>query len=426
MKVKRPSAFLYFIAYTLVYPLLKIFFRLEVDRSELDLPKGAYVVLANHYTMIDFLFALLPLYPHRLNTVVARKYFNIRILHKILPIGGCIPKSMFDPDLQSIIGIKTVLKRGGRLLLFPEGRCSSSNTYMGMHKSTGKMIKKFGVPIISCHIEGAENCIAHWRKGIRFGRVRVTFKNLFSVDDVKSLSVDDINAAIDTRLSGIEGLSEPKKPLQTFSSRRLAEGLQLVLFYCPKCKAEFTMSSKGNTIFCTECGNAATIDRKSKLTPTPDSVTPTEISLWFRDQARHIMQSLSEDMEPIFEKVTVRTASPKPGGGMVKSGHGTMRTDPKGWHFDGILLGEQINLFFPVESVPAMSYGHNDNYQIYCGGKHYMFMPEDPTKCIKYVVTAECLHWKFSSNPLLTPGINSGFVPLAPHSELTKEGEQID
>ena len=412
MRVKRPNAFLYFIAYIFVYPFLKIFFKLEVDRSDFEMPKGAYIVLANHYTMIDFLFVLLPLYPRRLNTVVARKYFNLPLLHKILPAGGCIPKSMFDPDLQSVIGIKTVLKRGDGLLLFPEGRCSSSNTYMGIHKATGKMIKKFGVPIISCHVEGGENCVSHWRKGFRFGRVRCTFKNLFSTDDVKSLSVDEINSAIDARLSGAEGLTPPKKTLQAFHSRRLAEGLHLVLFYCPKCKTEFSMSSKGNSIFCTACGNTAIINRESKLSPTPGSITESEISLWFRDQARHIMQSLSEDMEPIVEKVTVRTASPKPGGGMVESGHGTMRTDPKGWHFDGIISDQQVSLFFPVESVPAMSYGHNDNYQIYCGGEHFMFIPEDPKQCIKYAVLAECLHWKFSSNILLTPGVNSGFVPI--------------
>jgi len=411
MKVKRPNGFLYFIAYILVYPVLKICFRLKVDRSDFDLPNGAHILVANHNTMFDFLFAMLPLYPHRLNTVVSRKYFNVRVLHKILPIGGGIPKNMFEPDLQSIIGIKTVLNRGDGLLLFPEGRCTSSGAYMGIHKSTGKMIKKFDVPVLSCYIEGAEKCISHWRNGFRFGRVRVTFKNLLSTDDIKSLSIDEINAAIDVRLSGVEGASPPNKPLQTLHSRRLAEGLHLVLFYCPKCESEFTMSSKGNRIFCTACGNAAIMDRAAKLTPTPDSIMQTEISLWFRDQARHVAKSLDENMEPIIDKVVVQTTSPKPGGGMVESGYGTMRIDPKGWHFDGEISNEQVSLFFPVETVPAMSYNHNDNFQIYGHGEHYMFAPQDPRKCIKYVVIAECLHWKFSSNILLTPGINNGFMP---------------
>jgi hypothetical protein len=394
-------------------------------------PKGAYIVLANHFTMVDFLFVMLALYPHRLNAVTAQKYFLYRPLHKLLPVLGCIPKNMFDPDVRSIMGMKTVLNRGDGLLMFPEGRCSSSQAYAGIHKSTGKMVQKFGVPVVTCYLEGANICLPHWRSGFRFGRVRATFSNLFTESDIKKLDVDEINAAIDASLSGQDrgtvhlscGTSfarssktdEPSpclvaKPFQTHWARRLAEGLHLILYYCPMCHMEFTMTSKGNTISCTACGNEAIMGCDAKLTPTPGSVSEREISLWFREQVRHEMKSISEEMEPIVDNVRVRTPSPKAGGGMVESGFGTMRIDPKGWHFDGEISGKPVSRFFPVEAVPAMSYDHNDNYQIYCGGEFFAFIPEDPRTSIKYVILAECLHWKFSPNVLMTPGVNSGYV----------------
>jgi len=424
MKVKSPSKILYFVAYTLIYPVLKICFKLEADSSNLVIPKGAHIVLANHFTMVDFLFVMLSLYPHRLNAVTAQKYFLFRPLNKLLPIVGCIPKNMFDPDIRSIIGMKTVLNRGDGLLMFPEGRCSSSQAYAGIHKSTGKMIKKFGVPVIACYIEGANICLPHWRRGFRFGRVRATFSNLFSEDEIKNLTVDKINVAIDARLSGqdrgtvhlscCDKIDEPSpclvKPFQTRWARRLAEGLHLILYYCPKCHMEFTMTSKGNKISCTACGNEAIIGRDARLTPTPGSVAKTEISLWFREQVRHQMKSISEDMEPIIDKVKVRTPSPKPGGGLVESGFGTMRIYPEGWHFDGEISGEPVSRFFSVEAVPAMSYNHNDGYQIYYGGEFFVFVPEDPRKSIKYVILAECMHWKFSRHVLMTPGVNSGYI----------------
>jgi len=408
--IKRPNTVLYFIAFILIYPLLKLFFKLDVDRKNFVKPEGPHIILSNHYTMIDFFLVMLSLYPHRLNAVGAQKWFLYKPLNTLLPIMGVIPKNMFDPDVRSIISIKTVLNRGDGILLFPEGRCSSSQTYTGIHKSTGKLIHKFCVPVISSYLEGAPVCVPHWRKGFRFGRIRVTHKNLFSVDDIKAMSIDEINAVIDARLSGAEGVSLPKKPFQTVWSKRLAEGLHQILYYCPKCEKEFTMTSEGCSIRCTACGNEAVMDREAKLTPTPGSVAENEISLWFRDQVRHEMRSLSEDMEPIIENVKVRTPSPEPGGGMVETGAGVMRLDPKGWHFEGELKGEQVSLFFPVETVPAMSYDHNDNYQIYYGGEYYMFVPEDPRKCIKYVILAECFHWKFAAKPLMTPGKDSGYV----------------
>ncbi|MDR2572175.1 MAG: 1-acyl-sn-glycerol-3-phosphate acyltransferase [Oscillospiraceae bacterium] len=408
--VKRPNAALYFITYALVYPALKVCFKLDVDRSDLKLPKGPHVVLANHITMLDFLLVMLSFYPRRLNAVGAQKWFLSRPLHKLLPLMGVIPKNMFDPDIRSIVGMKTVLKQGRGILLFPEGRCSSSQVYAGMHKSTGKLVKNFGVPVISCYIEGAESCIPHWRKGFRCGRIRITFRNLFSEEDIASLSIDEINAAIDARLSGDEGALPTKKPFQTARSKRLAEGLHRLLYYCPKCEQEFTMISEDDTIRCTACGNGATINRGSKLTSAPGSIIEDEISLWFKEQVQKEMQSLSEDMEPFIEKVKVRTPSSKPGGGMVESGSGVMRLDPKGWHFDGEISGEEVSLFFPIEAIPAMSYDHCDNFQIYHNGDYYMFIPEDKRKCMKYVILTECMHWKFSSRVLLTPGKNSGFM----------------
>ena len=171
------------------------------------------------------------------------------------------------------------------------------------------------------------------------------------------------------------------------------------------------MISEGNTLRCTSCGNEVTVTRDLKLIPSPGSVGDEEISIWFRDQVRHEMSTLSEDMEPIIENVRVRTPAPKPGGGMAESGSGVLRLDPKGWHFDGNISGEQVSLFFPVETIPAISYDHCDNIQIYSGGNYYMFIPEDPRKCIKYVLLTECFYWKFSRNVMMTPGVNSGYIP---------------
>jgi len=95
---------------------------------------------------------------------------------------------------------------------------------------------------------------------------------------------------------------------------------------------------------------------------------------------------------------------------VVESGSGTIRIDPKGWHFSGEISGEQVSKFFPVETIPALSYDHCDNFQIYFAGDYYMFTPEDPRKCIKYVIIAEAMHRKFSPNILMTPGKNSGFI----------------
>lgn len=409
MTVKRPNGFLYFIVYAVFYPFLKIFFRLKVDRKNYDPPEGPFLVLSNHSSFMDFLLVMLAVYPRRLNAVAAQKFFFYRPLNKLLPVMGAIPKNLFDPDVRSIRRIKTVLRSGGRILLYPEGRCSTDGAYAGVHKATGKLIKNLAVPVVSCHIEGGYVCMPFWRKGMRLGTERVTIAGLFSAEETKAMTVDEINAAIDARLSGLD-TPPPEKPFHTFRARRLAEGLHNILYYCPRCRSEFTLETEGNTIRCAACGNEAEMDRFSALKPLGDSDAPKSVHAWFREQTEHEMAALSSDMEPIRERVTVRVPAASEGAGMVVCGSGMLYLMPDGWRFEGELNGEYKELFFPIDTVPAMPFDPVDNFQIYANGSFFMFTPEDPIKSVKYSILGECAYRLFASRMQMTPGYDSGFT----------------
>jgi len=400
--VRRPNALIYGFVYVLIYPSLKLFFRLEVERGNYKLPKGSFLVISNHVSFMDFLLVMLAIYPHRLNAVAAQKFFFYRPLDKLLPMMGCIPKNLFDPDIRSIKGIMSVIRRGDRILLFPEGRCAVAGSYMGMHKSTGKLVKNLGVPVVSCHIEGADACMPLWRKGVRLGRERVTITGLFSAEETQSLSVDEINEAIDARLSGLD-TPRPERPFRVIKARKLAEGLQNLLYYCPKCERELTLETKGNMIICKACGNAVSMDRAAKLTPAPGCIAPESVQDWYCEQARHEASYLSEQMEPISVQVTVRM---KEGSinGLTPCGKGELKLKPDGWHYDGELSGDTVNLHFPLQAVPAIPFDPGDNFQIYAQGNFYAFSPEDGRLCAKFATIGECAYRRFSPHVQMTPG----------------------
>ncbi|MCL2003108.1 MAG: 1-acyl-sn-glycerol-3-phosphate acyltransferase [Oscillospiraceae bacterium] len=409
--VKKPNGLIYFIVYLLFYPFLKCFFRLKVDRSAFDPPKGPFIVVSNHVSFMDFLLVMLAVYPRRLNALAAQKFFFYRPLNWFLPLMGCIPKNLFDPDVRAVIGLKAVLKRGGRILLFPEGRCTVAGDYMGMHKAAGKLIQKLETPVLSCRLEGSYVCMPFWRKGFRFGRVRVTLANLFSAEETRSLTVDGINQRIDARLSGADS-PPPPKPLRTFGLKRLAEGLHNILYWCPKCDRELTLETEGCAIRCTACGNAAAMDSSAKLVCAPDSAAPEDVQSWYREQTLREMRFLHEDMAPVVIPVRVKTAL-SPGKGLEPCGQGSLSLEPDGWRYEGELLGEQTKLFIPISAVPAVPFDPGDQFQINIQGVFYAFLPEDGRLCSKYAAMAECAYWRFAPQIQMTPGRNSGFCAPA-------------
>jgi hypothetical protein len=279
---------------------------------------------------------------------------------------------------------------------------------MGIHKSTGKLIKNLDVPVISCHIEGAYTCMPFWRKGLRLGRERVTLANLFSQEDIKTLSIEEINAAIDARLGGLD-TPPPRKTFHTYASRRLAEGLHNIIYWCPRCGRELTLETKGAAIHCTACGNTAKIDKTAKLIPAQGSIAPESIQSWYAQQCRYETARLSEDMEPISVQVTVRMPL-KAAEGLAPCGTGTIWLEPKGWHYNGKLSGEDVALFFPIETVPAIPFDPDDNFQIYSKGTFYAFSPEDGRLCSKFATAGECAYWRFASRVQMTQSRDGGFA----------------
>ena len=412
LHVNAPNRLIYFFVFIIFYPLLRLFFRIRIDKQDLILPEGAFIVVCNHTSFVDFLFVMLALYPRRLNAVTAKKYFYFKPLHRLLPYMGCIPKSLFDPDMKAVKAIASILRRGDRILIFPEGRCSVDGRYAGMNRATGKLIKVCKVPVIGCQIQGAYNCMPFWRniKKSRTGRILIQISNILSIEDVQERSIEEINHAIDHFFTS-ETFSLKRKPLKVFRRWNLTQGLDQVLYYCPVCKQEYTLVCKRNIIYCSNCDSTAKMDAYQSF----DSLhLPSTIHEWYRLQVLHEHELLSEDMERIHIPVSVKSYGAI-GEGIIDAGLGVVSFDPKGWYYEGSYFGNTISLFFPIDTVPALPFDPGDNFQINANGMYLQFTPDNKKSCAKYATLGECAHWRYASQVQLTPSDGTGFDEFVHH-----------
>ena len=139
--------------------LLPKLFRFEVEGVE-NLPEGRpYILAANHQVWYDPAFLLIAL-PTTLPMVysMARRdtVFNRGWKRAIVRRLGVFAIQPHEGELDrtGLASVYHVLSRGGRVLIFPEGRYSRGRRLRPLKKGVAHFALQAGVPIVPVAIEG--------------------------------------------------------------------------------------------------------------------------------------------------------------------------------------------------------------------------------------------------------------------------------
>ena len=129
------------------------------------------IVLCNHGSFIDFIYAESLLIKSRPHFAVARLYFYHKELGWLLRKLGAFPKSMFTLDMESTKNCLRILKNGEILAMMPEARLSTVGRFEDIQESTYSFLKKCAVPVYTVKIQGDYFAAPKWGKGLRRGAV---------------------------------------------------------------------------------------------------------------------------------------------------------------------------------------------------------------------------------------------------------------
>jgi acyl-[acyl-carrier-protein]-phospholipid O-acyltransferase/long-chain-fatty-acid--[acyl-carrier-protein] ligase len=146
--------------------LLRLLFRFRAyNTAVLDTP-GPVLLLPNHVSWIDWLF-LVVLMDKDWKVVVSSTAAEESWLHRKIMIN----ERTFPVDTASPYAVKRMaehLQKGGRLVLFPEGRLSRTGALMKVFDGTGFLLFKTSAKVITCYLRGAHRVLKcehpGWRK----------------------------------------------------------------------------------------------------------------------------------------------------------------------------------------------------------------------------------------------------------------------
>lgn len=257
--------------YHLVMPPLRLYLFIRYNyrkpKTLPPIPKGEpFVVLGSHASNLDFLFTFTALYPHRMNALVSSYFFGGKALSMLLRSLRCIPRKQFTADPASIRAMLSVIKRGGSVLLYPEGEVNGTGRFDRMPPGIGRLCKLMGVRIYAAVNSGSYMTRPKWSGCERKGKVECRVSLIADAATVRELSPRALEERIQKALY-YDDHAWQKRARVPFKRGARAEGLQHLLYRCPRCGAEGQMRARGDTLSCVCCGNGARMDVYGLLHP---------------------------------------------------------------------------------------------------------------------------------------------------------------
>jgi 1-acyl-sn-glycerol-3-phosphate acyltransferase len=142
----------YRIAYAIVIPILRLLYRVRVTGRE-HVPEGAVLLCANHTALIDPIFAAMVTGWRRpLSFMAKEELFRVPIVRSFIRWVNAFPVARGQSDIKAVRQSVDVLKNGGRLLIFPDGRRVKARGESLPQLGAAMIASRAGVPILPVYI----------------------------------------------------------------------------------------------------------------------------------------------------------------------------------------------------------------------------------------------------------------------------------
>lgn len=376
MKIGRPNGLLYRVIYAFLWPKYRRKYGMVRDTAALADLHSPALVIAPHTSNKDHWLMGITLYPHRPTFVISEHFLAKPDLRPILKQAHVITKKMFTPDVSTIMNILRAKREGNVIVLFPEGRLSCNGRTGRVADGTAALVKKLGIDVYAVTFNGASCTFPKWARPdsvARPGKIRVTAEKLMTAEETKTLSPDEITARLQAAVTHDDMAVMHDEA--AYRSDKMAEGLDGILFCCPVCGQEGTLSTEGTHIRCT-CGLDATVDEHYDLHGAPFST----ILAWYDWQAGEL------DLDGVMETDAIVGAVDENGNMDKNAGTAHVRMDRATFSFEGTVFGKPVSFTRDTPGITAFPVTVGEEFDIYYNNTLYYIHPQpDKRLAVKWV-----------------------------------------
>lgn len=358
--------------------------------NKIGKPEKPSIILCNHGSFIDFIYAAVLIRKYKPNFIVARLYFYHKYLGWLLRKVGAFPKSMFAVDLENAKNCLTVLREKNHLAMMPEARLSTTGRFEDIQPSTYAFIKKAGVSVYTIKIHGDYFADPKWGKGFRRGAlVEAELDILYTAKQVKNLPLEELQKGIEERLTYNEFQWLAQRPKVRYHARRMAEGLENILTICPSCGGKHTITTKKDKVFCEKCGYLTSVDDRYGFT---GDFRFQNFAQWYDWQKELLEHQITANADYVLSS-RVELRLPGAGKGLTRyGGEGVCRLTREGLTYTGTKDGETVELHFSLQKIYRLLFGAGENFEVYDGTQIHYFVPEEKRSAVDWYMASMILY----------------------------------
>lgn len=388
LKVYKRHKRIWTMARVLLGPAILHTFRCKSEMAE-NLPEP-YIVLPNHCCDLDPALVGVS-FKHQMYFVASEHVYRKGFVSKLLLYCfGPIAKIKGSSDKMMVLKVLKAIREKKNVCIFPEGDRTFNGRTGEISEAIGKLIRVSGANLVTYKITGGYFANPRWGYGIRKGKMTGRVENVYTKEQLSAMKPEEITKIIRDDL--YENAYERQKKEQiAYKGKLLAEGMECALTVCPICKKIGVIATKGDEVFCKECGPLAKYNNKGFFEKKASYFgfdTVEDWDFWQEDFYSGLtVNSLYADEEPFFkdEKVILRTVSAEHE--EQDLGTGVISLSRKYLCFKS----DKTDLKIPVDRLPDMAmYGKKGLVFTDAENTHYEMQCERLINVRKYISV-----WKY-------------------------------
>ncbi len=264
------------------YSVVKLKFGYTYKKAK-DLPEN-YIVLSNHVTDYDPILVGLS-FKRQMYYVASEHITRWGWIYKVLNF-------VFEPIIRykatvaasTVMDILRKVRKGNNVCIFAEGVRTWDGVTAPVVPATAQLVKSARCGLVTYRIEGGYFASPNWASSgnTRKGRLYGAPVGIYTKEDLAKMSVEEIDEIIKRDLHE-DAYARQKVEMRRYRSKKRAEGMESLIFLCPKCRAHGTLTSSGDRVTCSACNSSFTYDEYGMLGGIPYK-TVYELNQWQRTE----------------------------------------------------------------------------------------------------------------------------------------------